>query len=452
MPDDALKTPGKTWSVGTLVYNRKGLVILFFLLLGGDFVWALRDRSIGPITQLLFKNYGASDFLNGLMLSSIPCVIGMVLGPIISFRSDRFRSRLGRRIPFLLVTTPVVFGGMVGMAGSVIFANMLGSYFPGLTHNQMVLYLLGASWIFFEFGVIVAGVVFFALINDVVPQQLLGRFFGLFRFVSLLVGIVFNYGFFGYAEKNHGVVFGTLAVAYAIGITMMCCFVREGQYPPPPAKEPGKNNWRTAFEYLGRCARSPYYWLLFSMLTINGLVWLPSGTFIAFYAKQLQIDMDYFGKLGAYSYVVSLVLAYPLGAWVDRFHPLRCVMLTIGVYTVVTLLSGFFICDQKTFAIAMVTQSVVAGVYWTTSSSLTMRLFPRSQYAQYGIVGGFLGGIVNFFAVPLLGIYLDASGHAYGHTFFMASGLGVIALILMAWYFRYFNAYGGVKNYVAPEF
>ncbi|MGE4565779.1 MAG: MFS transporter, partial [Victivallaceae bacterium] len=161
--DDSLKPHHKTWSVGTLTYTRGKLVLLFFLLLAGDFVWALRDRSIGPITQLLFKNYGASDFLNGLMLSSIPCVIGMVLGPIISYRSDRFRSRLGRRIPFLFITTPVVFGGMVGMALSAIFANSINHLFPNLTHNEMVLYLLGGSWIFFEFGVIVASVVFYAL-------------------------------------------------------------------------------------------------------------------------------------------------------------------------------------------------------------------------------------------------------------------------------------------------
>ncbi|MGE4566001.1 MAG: MFS transporter, partial [Victivallaceae bacterium] len=284
------------------------------------------------------------------------------------------------------------------------------------------------------------------------PRELLGRFFGLFRIVSLVVGCLFNYFLFGYAEKNHAVVFGTLALVYAVGISLLCCFVREGEYPPPPAQEPGKSNWQTGFEYLGRCASSPYYWLLFSMLIVNGLVWLPSGVFIAFYAKKLQIDMDYFGKLGAYSYVISMVLAYPLGAWVDRFHPLRCVMVTIGIYSITTLLSGFFICDQRTFAIAMVTQSVVAGIYWTTSASLTMRLFPRSQFAQYGIVGGFLSGTVNFFAVPLLGLYLDASGHAYEHTFFIASALSFVALGLMFWYYRYFNAYGGVKNYVAPEF
>ena len=43
----------KTWSIGTLVYDRKALTILFVLLLIGDLVWALRARTLGPIAQLL---------------------------------------------------------------------------------------------------------------------------------------------------------------------------------------------------------------------------------------------------------------------------------------------------------------------------------------------------------------------------------------------------------------
>lgn len=444
--------PAKTWTAGTLTYTRGGLVVLFFLLLAGDLVWALRDRSIGPITQLLFKNHGASDFFNGLMLSSVPTVIGMVLGPIISYRSDRYRSKLGRRIPFLFVTTPVVLIGMLGMSFSKWLGPELQLLVPSLSADQAALWVLGGAWIFFEFGVLIASVVFFALINDVVPSTLLGRFFGLFRIVSLLVGIGFNYMLFGYAEQHHEVVFAALAIIYAVGITLMCCFVREGEYPPVEHGTSRRSNLKIAFEYLKNCSKSPYYWLLFSMLIVTGLVWLPGGTFIAFYAKSLNIDMDYYGRLGAYSYVISLLLAYPLGVWVDRFHPLRCVMVVVSIHFVTSLLSGIFVHDQLTFTVAFIVQTVMAGSYWTVSAPLTMRLFPRAQFAQYGIVGGLLGGILNAFAVPLLGKFLDYSGHQYVYTFYMAAAVSFVSIVLLFAYYRKFQAYGGVKNYVAPEF
>lgn len=442
----------KVWSIGTLHYDRVKLLVLFLLLLTGDLVWALRDRSISPVVQLLFKNHGASDFFNGLMLSSIPSALGLMIGPFVSYHSDRFRSHLGRRIPFLMVTTPMVLLGMLGMAGSKMLAPMLQRIFPVLSSDDCALWILGGAWILFEFGVLVASVVFFALINDVVPHELLGRFFGLFRMVSLLAGIGFGYFFFGYAEYHHEVVFMVLAVAYSIGITLMCCFVKEGEYPPTEKGRSVGENLQIAWKYLKNCSKSPYYWLLWAMLISAGLVWVPSGTFVAFYAKQLDIPMDYFGKLGALGLGISLFLSYPLGILADRFHPLRCVMVVIAIFLVSALLSGFLVTDKRTFSIAVTVQSVAAGAYWTCSASLTMRLFPRSQFAQYGIVGGILAGIVHFVSVPLLGYFLDRTGHCYRYTFFVGAAVALLALLLACCYYRKFNQLGGVKNYQPPEF
>ena len=41
-------TGKKTWSVGTLVYDRRGLTILFILLLIGDLVWSREYRKFDP--------------------------------------------------------------------------------------------------------------------------------------------------------------------------------------------------------------------------------------------------------------------------------------------------------------------------------------------------------------------------------------------------------------------
>ena len=89
----------RQWRAGTLTYTFAGIVALFFLLLAGDFVWSLRERSVGVITQLLLKQHGASDFLVGLYLVALPGILGLLVGPVISYRSDRHRGRWGRRIP-----------------------------------------------------------------------------------------------------------------------------------------------------------------------------------------------------------------------------------------------------------------------------------------------------------------------------------------------------------------
>jgi len=86
------------------------------------------------------------------------------------------------------------------------------------------------------------------------------------------------------------------------------------------------------------------------------------------------------------------------------------------------------------------------------SSSLNNRLFPRSQFAQFGIVMGTISGLLHLGFNPLLGWVLDKSGHAYEYTFFLASAFGIATMILFVFFYRKFNEYGGVKNYQAPEF
>src|SRR5476651_1446736 len=90
--------PQKIWRVGTLTYTMTGLVILFCWLLWGDFAWAMKDRAIPNTVQILLKKFGASDMVAGLLFGSLPPAIGLILGPIISYKSDRHRGRWGRRI------------------------------------------------------------------------------------------------------------------------------------------------------------------------------------------------------------------------------------------------------------------------------------------------------------------------------------------------------------------
>src|SRR5438552_1218167 len=87
----------KTWAVGTLTYDRRAIARLFTWLLAGDFAWNMKERAINPIAQIMLRRAGAADWIVGLLVGSIPSAIGLVLSPVASVKSDRCRSRLGRR-------------------------------------------------------------------------------------------------------------------------------------------------------------------------------------------------------------------------------------------------------------------------------------------------------------------------------------------------------------------
>ncbi len=119
MPPAASHSPAaRTWTAGSLTYTVGGLALLMLmlLLLGGDFAWSMRERSVQPLFQILLRKFEASDFLTSLLLGSIPACITVLVWPVVSVWSDRTRTRWGRRIPFLFFPTPFIFGAMVGLA------------------------------------------------------------------------------------------------------------------------------------------------------------------------------------------------------------------------------------------------------------------------------------------------------------------------------------------------
>ena len=99
-------TSGKTWTCGTLVYTKVGLLMLFTWLLWGDFCYTLMESVVPSILPLKLKALGAPNWLMGLILTTAPCGVAMTVGPWVSFKSDRFRSRWGRRLPFIIATMP----------------------------------------------------------------------------------------------------------------------------------------------------------------------------------------------------------------------------------------------------------------------------------------------------------------------------------------------------------
>ncbi len=444
----------KQWKVGTLTYSFSALVTLFFVLLIGDFAWSLRDRAVGPVAQLMLKRFEASDLVVGLLMGSLPTALGLIIGPIIGIKSDRYRSKWGRRIPFMLIPVPFATLSMLGLAFCPWLGRycdtLLGVHSPGALTLGLVWFVV--FWTMFDIASIVANSVFGGLINDVVPQVLLGRFFGMFRIVSLLVGIFFNFYGMGHADEHYGIIFIGTGLVYGVGVSWMCCKVKEGEYPPPEQLTSGKGHtWKNVKIFFMECFHNPYYLWMFTALTFAGICTGPFNSFSVFYAKSIGMSMDSYGKYLALTYIISLTISYPLGAIVDRVHPLRACIPVLAVYAVCMLWGGVVATTPGTFAVAFVLHGVLSGTYFTVASSLAQRLFPKDKFAQFGSGCGLFGSVINMSIAPLVGALLDYTHHEYRYTFTISGVLTIIAVGALIVVHQKFMKYGGPKNYVAPE-
>lgn len=446
----------RVWSVGTLTYSFAGLAMLFGLLLIGDFVWAMRDRAINPVAQLMLRNLHAPDVVVGLLLSSFPTAIGLILGPIISIKSDRFRSGRGRRIPFLLFSAPFAALAVMGLAATPWLGKelheLLGSHSPGLTFTGIAVFMF--FWTIFDLACVVANSVFSGLVNDVVPRELLGRFFGLFRIISLIAGIIFNFWIMGHAEDHFAAIFIGTGAMYGIGFTWMCLKVKEGGYPAPepiPGKSHFAHTVSTFRTFFRECFRNPYYLWLFTATTFCGISNAPFNAYSVFYAKSINMSMETYGKYMVVTYLISLSISYSLGQLADRFHPLRACIPTIGLYAVVMLWGGFFAKTPTTFAIGLVLHGVLSGTWFTVSSSLSQQLFPKEKFAQFCSGGGLFGSIFYLSTVPLVGYFLDHCGHVYRYTYTISGVLALLGFLTLLVVHAKFMKLGGPKGYVAPE-
>ncbi|WP_221773467.1 MFS transporter [Ruficoccus amylovorans] len=438
-----------------MTYTLAGVVSLFLWLLAGDFAWMMKERAITPVAQIMLRSFESPDWLVGLLVGSIPAGIGMILGPVVSVCSDRHRGRWGRRIPYLFIPTPFVALAMFGLAVTPALGEWLhqalGEHSPGLMGTRILVFTF--FWTAFEIGSIIVNTLFIALINDVVPKQVIGRFFALFRAVSLIAGILFNFFLMGKAQAHTIEIFGVLGLFYGIGFTLMCLKVKEGEYPPPePVERVSRKGKRLEplVRYLRECFTHRYYLCFFLAFTLGMIANAPVNAFSIFHARSVGMSDDLYGKCLALSYVISLILTYPLGSLADRFHPIRVGLWATIIYAGVTL-AGFVLPNEgNVFFVTFLLHTVISGIYLTGTASLAPRLLPQAKFAQFASAASLVTAGCVMVLPPMLGTFIQVMGHQYRYAFLLgflisAGSAGAYVLLL-----RGFYRHGGDANYEPP--
>lgn len=440
----------KSWKIGTLAYTAGGLAILFFWLLWGDFAYQLKERAVTPTLQLLLKQFKASDLVAGMMIGSLPQVISVLFGPVIAYRSDRHRGKWGRRIPYLFAVTPITVVSMLGLAFSPWIGRTVSAALHGAVgENAAVILSFAVFWTVFEFCTVTCNALLIGLVNDVVPRELIGRFFGLFRVFSVGAGIVFMATLMGKVEEHYLGIFLGIGAVYGVSFSAMCLAVKEPEYPPPSPSAGGP--LEATKTYMRDCFTRPYYLWYFASVSAAFLAFQPINLFSIYFAKSLGMDMTAYGYYSAWQFGLSLVMSYFIGWLVDKYHPTRLIMAALACHGVATLAAFFFVHGPVGFGVAHVICGALAGFWITVWYPLTPALVPRAKFAQYFSAMTICYSAAQFFGGFAFGWLFDQIHHQYRYMYLIACLFDFFAVALSLVVYRYFVRYGGMASYAAPE-
>lgn len=452
----------------TLVYTRMGLFTLFAWLLWGDFCFYLMETIWPNVLPLILKSEGASNFVLALIITTIPSAMNFVINPIVSMMSDRYRSARGRRTPFLLVATPFVtfFLILLGFSrelGEWLYQALSGS-FPALTSAAVTIGLMGTLVVCFRFFELIINTVFWYLFNDVVPESHMGRFLGLFRVVGATAGALFNFFLFKYAETHTSWIFLGVAILYGTAFMMMAWQVKEGSYPPPEVVSLGKS---PTFSYIKTFFRECFSQRIYRLVFGYTALFYAAGTiqvFMVFLAFSVGLTIEDVGKIAAVGAATSAVLMYPFGALVDRFHPLRILLVAQVGFCVVAVCQLIFLFVEFPKSTAFWVYAGLAALAFPLTVAnaaaglpLAMRLFPKDRFGQFcaansmcGSVGITIGGVLAGGFLDFMKTFFEGSNYYFRFAplwslvFIALSGFVTILV------FREWKRLGGDRGYQPP--
>lgn len=439
--------------VGTLVYTRSALVVLFGWLLWGDFVFTLMEAVMPALLPLLLKANGAGNQEIVFIASTIHMAMNALLNPIVSYQSDRLRTPWGRRRPFIALATPFI----VVFLAATPFVPDLASF---LQSHQLTAGPLASSPfspMILLFGLLVGGFqlfnmfvasVYYYLIPDVVPHQFIGRFYALFRVFGALASFIFNYFIFGLAASHMKIIFVSISLLYGVFILLMCFRVKEGEYPP--VVDEARGHWWSGIQnYFKECFGHRYYWWVFLAYSLPG--WAAAGNIFAifFFRDELGISEDLYGKTTAWCLLAFIVLAYPFGVLMDRWGCHKTLFLGLAALAVTSLLSFLLATDKPSGLFWLALRSLPVSLISLALAKWTIEVYPSDRYGQFGSAGALfssIGGII----LGQTCAYWITQMHHYRYFLLWSFLFTLIGLYAVFNVYRQWKILGGTAQYCPP--
>lgn len=447
--------PG-VYTAGSLVYSKKSLVVLSLWLLWGDFAFNFFENVFGKFLPIFLKDLHASDTMIGVMTGSFAGLVNVLFLPAISRWCDNLRTPIGRRIPLLIIATPLTAGTVVAVGfapeiGKWISTNFFHLLPGGTTEGNIVIWLLCFFVVSFHFLNMVLVNAYNWLIRDVVPLTVMSRFLAWFTIIGTASSAVFLFFVFPHLKVHRHEIFVGVGIAYVILFLIMCWKVKEGSYPPAQPASERAGFFKTFAIYFRECLQIPLYRNFFLAYLLVTAALNCAGNFITLFASNtLALDFSQMGHVFGMTAIISIIFSYPLGWLCDRFSPIHVAIGAICAILTGALLAFLFIGNATGFLIYSLTFSLPTMAWALAQRATSMKLFPLEYFGQFSSGLNVFGCGALIVGNLLIGVLMDATGSNYRVAFLWTVAISAVALVPMFRVLRGWQQHGGHDNYVPP--
>ncbi len=408
----------------------KGYYLTTFLIGLGFFTMGLMDPLYDTYVPIFLARYVESKALIGSIMT-LDNMLAIFLIPVFSAISDRTHTRIGRRMPFIIICLPVT-----AVAYGLIPISALYSLWL----------LIVLVFVLNLFKQAVRGPVV-ALMPDMIPGDLRSEANGVINTMGGIATIVGTVGLArlmdvpinlpGRGPTKDILAFPISSILVLLAVILLYFFVKEKKavvHEQTEKKEPILASLKVIFSEQDKSALFILFSLLFWFIGYQGI--LP---FVGLYSKDILKTSSGTASLAAGMVGIAYaIFAIPSGIVAHRIGRKKTIRISLSV--LVVLLAAIFFHDPLTAHLGAAIRQYTFwamlfcfGIFWVSvvTNSFPM-LWQMSSYQTVGIYTGlyyFFSQLASIISPPITGAFIDFFG--FRAIFLYGSVSMLIAFLLM---------------------
>jgi MFS family permease len=181
-----------------------------------------------------------------------------------------------------------------------------------------------------------------------------------------------------------------------------------------------------------------------------------SAGMIIFHRDGIGLTMKEIGMAGMWISGAGMVLAYPAGWAVDRWHPIRITLLVTVPLTLAQFIAFFFMRDLPTYVLFQGGTLVFMTLFTAAGMPMLIKIFPKDKFGQFCSCNGMVRSTARMIGGVFAAVFIDymtnfsADKFAFRWVYvwigvFQVAGLVSLWLMYVKW-----KSMGGDDSYVPP--